>query len=69
MKLELGAKIQFRPSAFLRRDTNGTSAPDTLTGRVGYVNQAHGWYMAEAPCNGHMIRECFHFRGGEEDET
>lgn len=54
-----GDKVAFRPRAFSAFEAEGT--PVVLHGVVIYVNEAHRYYTAEAPCWGYTIRESFKF--------
>lgn len=55
---KLGDKVSFFPTAFVHMEA---SVPQMLRGRVIYVNEAHRFYVVEAECNGHNIRESFLF--------
>ena len=42
----------------------GGRANVTVHGKITYVNEAHGFYLAEAEIYGYTLRECFKFAGG-----
>lgn len=55
----VGDRIAFKPFAFVTMEHE--EVPIVLSGTVIYVNEAHRYYTAEAPCNGYVIREAFKF--------
>lgn len=60
--IEIGDKINFRPTAFMSEGamTKSSRAPVSVWGTVTYINEAHGWYRVEASFNGGaVLRECF----------
>ncbi len=59
---KVGDPVLFAPYAFIHpAETRMQEIVYALDGRVIYVNEAHRYYVAEAACNGYMIRESFKF--------
>lgn len=58
-RVEIGEPVSWVPSCFTLGDFPG--ATQKVNGRVTYINSEHRWYLAEAPCNGRVIREGFKF--------
>ena len=55
----VGEPVAWTPSGFT--DGSFPGASHMLHGRVIFVNDAHRFYVAEAPCNGSVLREAFKF--------
>lgn len=67
MTPEVGAPWSWVPTAFTVHgpDTAGIlGATVRVNGRVIFVNEAHGWFRAEAAFPGGLIRECFPIGAG-----
>lgn len=61
MKL-LGKKASFIPA--WEKDTRGVGLSEdnaTVTGRIHYVNQEHGWFSVTYRAGDTIQRECFKF--------
>lgn len=59
---EVGDPYCWEPSSFSDFSENASAtlrATTRVSGRIVYVNREHGWFRAEAECNGTLIRECF----------
>lgn len=57
--LRIGAPFSWRPSAFASKCDNDERQKPVLHGRIIFINREHGYFTAEATCNGYTIRESF----------
>lgn len=66
--LKIGAPYIFMPSAFTGERAYPTEEDRShkLTGKIVWIHPRKRFFLVEAPCHGHTIRECFYMdpKGG-----
>lgn len=71
--VQVGDKIRFRPHAWLNVGDDkrwaGVDIPDMVTGRVVYINEAHGIYRVEYDCHGLTQHETFKLEAMSNSDT
>lgn len=64
-KIKLGDRYTFTPSGFTGNDyLVKQDLERKLTGTVVYIHPQCRFFVVEARCHGHTIRECFQMIGG-----
>lgn len=58
-KIRVGSSFSWRPSAFASKCDSDERQKPILHGRIIFINREHGYFTAEATCNGYTIRESF----------
>ena len=67
--IKVGAPYVFSPSAFAGEKEDGFIVRPKLTGKITWIHPKGRFFLVEAPCHKHIIRECFYMgkRAGNDE--